>query len=1141
MSLVIVACLALIFFIKSNSSELQPSPPVTKIVREKSIAVLPLINLSPDPENAFFADGVQEDILTNLSKVNELLVIARTSTLGYKNTDKTAKEIGEELGVWYLVEGSVRRAGNQVLVSVKLIDSQTGGQLWADDYNRKLTDIFTIQAEIARKIAQQLEAAISPEALKLIDRRPTENLEAYEDFVKARQMILNLSAGGNFELIALLENAVALDPAFAEAWAFLAWQRVSFWFMGYDRNNPELLAKAHHAMENAVRLGQGIPHVPHAQSNFAFIEHGDYDASIDYLLEALTIDPNFSFSRRALGARYSELGRLAEAQLQFEEALRLDPLSFFWNLSLKKVYTQRGMLDKAHALIERNLGRTGGDTYWQVSLAWNEYLKSGDRNEWFSGAFQEIPQYWNNPYYKALYHLNDGDLEAAIENLAEADPNNWPRHHSNWWWDTSQTKELLAALIWFRVGDRSRWIAEAAKAKLKTEARIEENPGGSPFNFSNLVLCHALEGNRKAMEPCIAKTRETSGSQFNISRYQFGCEMDIAAAHLILGDNETAIETLENASRMESAYNFSRILNIWNIFDRLRGNPRFDALLLGKVLGPDSEKIPMVTILEKSIAVLPLENLSPDPENAFFADGVQEDILTNLSKVKDLLVIGRTSTLGYRETTKSSKEIGEELGVWYLVEGSVRRAGNQVLVNLKLIDSQSGGQLWAENYKRDLDDIFTIQATIAKDVASELHTAISPDEIDLIERIPTKNQEAYDYFVKANLGAPDRISLYEKAVELDPNFAEAWAFLAWYRAVQWRFVKQRNDPSLLAEIHSALDQAKRINSNLPHVFHAQGNVIDIVQGDTELAIEYFLKALEIDPNFWYSKQALALRCHNLGRLAMAEHYYKDAIRTEPISANNGWLVDVYVSRKQWDGARAIIEKNLNMGDVRYDSDGFWSRYKAFVDYLESGDREAYSSALYRSPGYDDNPWVRSAKLICNQDYDAALPSLAEIVPGDYFKINFGITGPLLMGGTWEIQSSLIWFVRGNEAQWLFEVEKAKRFLKGMVENDALADPVYRSNLAICYALEGDREKMESAMVKVRESTAGSLWKFRRQARCEAHIAICYLILGENDKAIEILEAANQMNPSFLLNRYVEPWFIFDRLRGNPRFDVLLKD
>ena len=146
-----------------------------------------------------------------------------------------------------------------------------------------------------------------------------------------------------------------------------------------------------------------------------------------------------------------------------------------------------------------------------------------------------------------------------------------------------------------------------------------------------------------------------------------------------------------------------------------------------------------------------------------------------------------------------------------------------------------------------------------------------------------------------------------------------------------------------------------------------------------------------------------------------------------------------------------------------------------------------------------------------------------------------------MGGTWEIQSSLIWFVRGNEAQWLFEVEKAKRFLKGMVENDALADPVYRSNLAICYALEGDREKMESAMVKVRESTAGSLWKFRRQARCEAHIAICYLILGENDKAIEILEAANQMNPSFLLNRYVEPWFIFDRLRGNPRFDVLLKD
>ena len=550
---------------------------------------------------------------------------------------------------------------------------------------------------------------------------------------------------------------------------------------------------------------------------------------------------------------------------------------------------------------------------------------------------------------------------------------------------------------------------------------------------------------------------------------------------------------------------------------------------------------------DKSIAVLPLDNLSPDPEIAYFADGVQEEVLTNLSKIGELLVIGRTSTLQYRDSVKTLRQIGQELDVRYLVEGSVFRAGNDVRVTVQLIDSMTEGHLWADRYDRNLDNTLGIMSEIAKDIASELHAAISPEEIQLIDRMPTKNREAYDYFLEANVtqGASRKFELYEKAVELDPNFAEAWAYMAWFKAVTWQYTKQRNDPALLDEIHYALNQAIRINPNLPHVLHAQGNVIDITQGDIETAIEYFLKALEVEPNFDPSKQALGLRLYRLPRLAEAQHYWEDALRSNPISGPNLRLVDLYVSRKNWDKARALIEKSLafvdSAEDPRNDVEGFLTRYLARIDYYQTGDKDAYLRSIYQSPGYQESAEARSAKLLCDRDFDAALLSLADEKLGANFNQNlFGVNGAILLGGTWEIQPPLVWFERESKDQWLLETQKAKDYLTDIVENDPLVSPLNWSNLAICYSLENNLVKLEETISKVRELTLQSRWKFQRQARCEVHIAICYLVLGDNEKALEILEAASQMNPSFLLNRYIDTWFIFDRLRGNRRFEALLR-
>ncbi|MGC2628197.1 MAG: hypothetical protein WA269_15315, partial [Candidatus Udaeobacter sp.] len=193
--------------------------------------------------------------------------------------------------------------------------------------------------------------------------------------------------------------------------------------------------------------------------------------------------------------------------------------------------------------------------------------------------------------------------------------------------------------------------------------------------------------------------------------------------------------------------------------------------------------------IDRSIAVLPFQNLSDEKENAYFADGVQDDLLTNLSKIGDLKVISRTSVMPYRATQSNAREIGKALGVGTILEGSVRRVGNRVRVNVQLINAENDQHIWAEDYDRELTDVFAIQSDLAQKIAGELRAQLSPTEKAQIERKPTENSEAYLAFVEGHdlLTRPDRLradtekteQLFERATRLDPNFARAFAALAW--------------------------------------------------------------------------------------------------------------------------------------------------------------------------------------------------------------------------------------------------------------------------------------------------------------------------------------------------------------------------
>ena len=194
-----------------------------ELPQQATIAVLPFQNNSPDAENAYFADGVHEDILTQLSKIGALTVISRTSVMRYRDApESNLRQIGEELGATAILEGSVRRAGNRILVTAQLIDVATDAHLWAENYERELNDIFAVQRGIAERVAEALQATLTPQEVSRIARAPTENLDAYDFYLRAREADRRLTEEGNEEAIRLHNLALELDPEYALAWAGLS-------------------------------------------------------------------------------------------------------------------------------------------------------------------------------------------------------------------------------------------------------------------------------------------------------------------------------------------------------------------------------------------------------------------------------------------------------------------------------------------------------------------------------------------------------------------------------------------------------------------------------------------------------------------------------------------------------------------------------------------------------------------------------------------------------------------------------------------------------------------------------------------------------------------------------------------------------
>jgi TolB-like protein/Tfp pilus assembly protein PilF len=543
---------------------------------DKSIAVLPFENLSDDKENAYFADGVQDDVLTNLSKIGDLKVISRTSVRQYRGKPTSVREIGKALGVSNILEGSVRRSGNKVRVNVQLIDANTDEHLWANDYDRDVTDVFAIQSDLAQDIAEALKAKLSPDEKSQMTRKPTENGEAYLAFVQAHNLAAALE---DFEKMKqseeLYQRAIDLDPNFALAIA--RYSQLESWILHTFDRTPERREKARTLAERAIQLQPDLPEA-HLALGFSYY-YGDnnYDGALKEFEIARSGLPNESEVYLALGAIQRRQGKWAESTANLEKAASLNPKDIWALQNLAFNYQMLRDFDKANKTIDRALAldpTAAGPLEVKSKLA---ILEKGD----FGVAEKAFEAVKSVPLSGELKLKITGSriqvflLERKYQEglqQAESLPDDQIAAFPGGLW----AKYYYVGFARKALHDEPGAQAAFQKAKSASEEDVRRSPDSEDAHIQLAKVLAQLGEKDAALAEAQHATELLPESKDTFG----GPEITAAVAEVYatVGEKERAIEILDGLLSRPSAITVES-LKINPLWDSLRSDPRFQALL----------------------------------------------------------------------------------------------------------------------------------------------------------------------------------------------------------------------------------------------------------------------------------------------------------------------------------------------------------------------------------------------------------------------------------------------------------------------------------------------------------------------------------------------------------------------------------
>jgi len=406
-------------FRKSSKFSPEPYEALTDVCldlpEKPSIAILPFQNMSADPEQEYFADGITEDIITELSKISELLVISRNSTFTYKGKPTKAQVVCSDLGVRYMLEGSVRKADQQVRITAQLIDGISGGHLWAERYDRKLADIFVVQDDVTRKIVDALEVNLVTDGKDRPARMETDNPDAYDCILRGREQFRLFSKDGNLNASLLYEQAIKLDPNYAAAYAGLAMTCLHEWFQG----SPDALERAYDLALKANKLSPSLPLVCEALGNVQLFRR-QYDEAVAVARRWIEIEPGNADTYANLAGALIIRGEPEQVISLIDKAMRLNPFyPFYYVLYKGLAYQAMERYEEALDAIKRSVAHNPDALHPQIHLAACLGLlgMKAPAREALSEVRRMVPEFSMIWVQTFLPYMRAADLERMAEGL----------------------------------------------------------------------------------------------------------------------------------------------------------------------------------------------------------------------------------------------------------------------------------------------------------------------------------------------------------------------------------------------------------------------------------------------------------------------------------------------------------------------------------------------------------------------------------------------------------------------------------------------------------------------------------------------------------------------------------------------------
>ena len=883
----------------------------TELWHQPSIVVLPFEDMSPEKDQEYFCDGLAEELISVLTKIRDIKVVARTSAFSFKGKEEDARKIGKKLKAESLLEGSVRKAGNKLRITVQLINVADGFPIWSDRYDRELADVFSIQEEIAMNIVDKLRINLLGEERNRILKRQTNNLEAHALYLRGRHFYRQATMDGMEKALKSFQQAIECDPGYAPAFAELAY--IYVWVTTAWQALPprETMPKARAAALQALALDPTLPEAHVSLGLIACFYEWDLPGADRAFKKALQLNSNYAEAHGWyalpliwLDTRFSEAIQHARRAVDLNP---VDPMAWF-QIFLAHYFSRDfdGAIQHARHVI--NLEPLWGLGHYALATALAVAGRANEAMECIDRAIELDGRSVQNIAWLGLVHAISGRGKEALSCLSELE-----KHE----------KEGKSVSAW-------KLVVYAGLGNL--DAVMQCLNEGFDERSASLVfhLTHPLTDGLRGDPRFIALLRK------------------MGVEHLATYQPTNSWKPVSDLNHPVGSANNHQLT--------LRGQKKKIEHYPQEATGIDRKR---------SIAVLPFVNMSNDQEQEYFCDGLAEELINALTRINNFRVVARTSAFSFKGKEVDIRDIGETLGVDAILEGSVRKAGNRLRITAQLINVEDGCHLWSERYDRDLTDIFAIQDEIALNIVDKLRIDLISQEKMLVFKRHTENVEAHALYLKGRhfslLFTEESFKKSEQyfyqAAEKDPGYALAYAGLADLYCIMSVFGTDHPREAQRKAAQFA-EKALVLDETLAEAHLALAFVKMFADWNWNEAGKEFNRALELGPGSSAVYLNYSLYPMATGSPEEAIMAARGAVDLDPLSATaNQNLGFIFWSARKFDESLAQLRKALELNPAHA-----WAQLEVGWNYAFMGMYEEAIVACKEAINlhHEFDPWFRTS-------------------------------------------------------------------------------------------------------------------------------------------------------------------------------------